>query len=446
MIVRMKKQVLKKNIKLKRSAPFVFSCKVIKKDTQLCLDLTNTKLVVNNVQTTEQDEKEQIESAEQSVSKQKSKRKKMWNAIFFVLNIVVVSVILFYQLSNENVTSLADLRGLKFYFLPILMLMFVLIMFLDAYRTNLFMKRSINRSRPYLCYKMCAVGKYYDNITPMSSGGEPSQIFYLSHRGLGASTSISVPMARYVVSQISWMIIGIVAVISIIFTGVMDVSVVLVVGLVGFIANFALTSFCLLLSMSKKLGNKLVVKVLRLLQKIRIVKNYEKQYDRVMNVVEGYQKTMKTYAKNKLFFFYTILISIAIFVITYTIPFVIYLMFGGTDYSLWFNMLVFSVIIELASSIIPLPGGTGMNEISFSVIFASVFPNGTVFWGLLFWRFMTYYLFLIQGIGIIIYDYVYGNRKFKWLQRKWELETESILFQEDQIKKYKKQQKKSKKL
>ncbi len=453
----MKKELLKKFnkfLKLGKSSQ-IFSCK--KKlnnedkslsSEQLALDLNNTKKInneINNeIENISYSEQEQLEDAEQSVSKQKGKKKKIWNAIFFVINIVVVCGILYYQLTHENISSFSELKGLKFYYIPVLLLIFATIMTLDAYRTNLFLKKSGNRSRPYLCYKMCAIGRYYDNITPMSSGGEPSQIFYMNHRGLNASSSISVPMARYVVSQMSWMIIGLTAVICIIFTNVMDVSVVLVIGLLGFAVNVTLLSVCLILSMSKRLGNKLVVKVLRFLQKIHVVKHYEKQYDKVMKVVVSYQNTMTTYAKNKWFFLYTLLISISIYILTYTMPYVIYLMLGGTNYAVWPNMLVFSVIIELGSSIIPLPGGTGMNEISFTVIFASVFPEGTVFWGLLFWRFMTYYIYILQGISIIIYDYFIGNRKFKWLQKKWELETESALFKEEQIRKYNKQRKKIK--
>ena len=389
-------------------------------------------------------EKEQIEEAEQTVSKQKSKKKKIWNAIFFVVNLVVVAGILAYQLTHENISSFSELNNLKFYYLPVLFGVFALIMVLDAHRTNCFLKRSGNRSRPYLCYKMCAIGRYYDNITPMSAGGEPSQIFYMNHRGLDASSSISVPMARYVVSQMSWILVGIVAVIFIAVTQVMDLSVVLVIGLVGFSANFLLLSACLILSMSKKIGNTLVVKILRLLQKMHIIKNYEKQYDRVMKVVENYQTTMKTYAKNKWFFLYTLLVSIFIYILTYTMPYLIYLMLGGTDYTLWGRMLIFCVIIDLGASIIPLPGGTGMNEISFTVVFTAFFPEGTVFWGLLFWRFMTYYIYILQGVGIVIYDYVYGNKKYRWLEKKWQLEKESISFQEEQIKKYKREQKKRK--
>ena len=201
----------------------------------------------------------------------------------------------------------------------------------------------------------------------------------------------------------------------------------------------------LVLSLSKKIGKKLVVKTLKLLQKMRIVKNYEKQYERVMKVVSGYQGTMSEYAKDVGFFIVIVLISILINIIHYSIPFFIYLLFGGTNIALWPNMLVLAVMIELAASFIPLPGGTGMNEISFTVMFAPYFTGGTIFWALLLWRFMSYYIYLLQGIGVIIYDYAIGNKKYNWQKRKWELEAESKLFREQQIKNYKKQKKQSKK-
>ena len=383
-------------------------------------------------------EEDKINEATKSVNERKSKKKKISNLLFFLFNIVVVAAILWYQLSKETVTSLSDIKNFKLFYLPIIILIFFTIMLLDTHRTNLFLRMSGNRSRPALCYKMCAIGKYYDNITPMSTGGEPSQIFYMNHRGLDASSSISVPMGRYVVSQMAWIIVGIFAVTMIAVLGVMDVSAIMIVGLVGFFANFFILSLCLFLSMNKKVGNKIVKKTLKFLQKIKVVKNYDKQYDRVNGVVVNYQSTMKTYAKRKWLFAYTVFISILIFVLTYTMPYVIYLMLGGTDYSMWLNMLVFSLIIDLASSIIPIPGGTGMNEISFSFVYESIFPNGTVFWGLLIWRFMTYYIFIIQGILIVIYDYFIGDKRYLWLKKKWELEEESVNFQQEQIKNYKK--------
>ena len=67
-------------------------------------------------------------------------------------------------------------------------------------------------------------------------------------------------------------------------------------------------------------------------------------------------------------------------------------------------------MIELASSCCPLPGGTGMNEITFSVLFTSYLPS-QVFVALLLWRFASYYFWIIIGLLTLTYDFFIGNKK-----------------------------------
>ena len=114
---------------------------------------------------------------------------------------------------------------------------------------------------------------------------------------------------------------------------------------------------------------------------------------------------------------------------------------GNPGFDTFVMFWVFTILIELASGFVPLPGGTGMSEVAFVLVFENLFPTGTVFWGLLLWRFMNYYIFLIQGLFVIIYDYVRGNKKYAWQKRKWELEAESNKFKQEQLKKYNKRTK-----
>ena len=151
---------------------------------------------------------------------------------------------------------------------------------------------------------------------------------------------------------------------------------------------------------------------------------------------------MAKYTKNIFSFIGLVFSQILQFVVQYTIPYLVFLSLGGTpDASTWIAMVLLNVLIDLASSFIPLPGGTGMSEVSFTIVFGNLFPNGTAFWGLLLWRFMTYYSYLVQGIGVTIYDYVWGDKKLEWQKKKWELETESAKFKQNQVKKYNKRTK-----
>ncbi len=56
-----------------------------------------------------------------------------------------------------------------------------------------------------------------------------------------------------------------------------------------------------------------------------------------------------------------------------------------------------------------------MAEISFNSLFASLFldNSGSIFWALLIYRIATYYLYILQGFVIIVYDIAYGDKKNK---------------------------------
>lgn len=387
----------------------------------------------------EEEHAEKLGEATQEVEKQKTKKKKITSFVTFLINIGVVVAILLVQVFNSNVESFDTIiakGNFKWQYGFVIMACFAVVMLLDTARSTMLLAQSSKKKRPFLCYKMNATGKYYDCITPMSTGGQPFQVFYLNKHGIDAGTSISIPIARYVIFQIAWTITSLFATI---YAGKLGDTgaLVSVASIVGFLLNFLMVVGVWLLSVSKRIGKVLVVKGIKLLKKMKIVKSYEKVYDKVMDTVNGFQSTMKVYTKNFKSFVVMILLAFVQFIANYAMPFFIYLMLGGVPtFEIFLKFWIFSVLVDLASGFIPLPGGTGMSEIGFIAVFTGVFPEGTVFWGLLLWRFMNYYIYLVQGLMILIYDYIWGNKKYKWQKRKWELEEESIKFKQDQLKKY----------
>ena len=214
------------------------------------------------------------------------------------------------------------------------------------------------------------------------------------------------------------------------------VNVISVAFYIGYGLNLGICLVTIFLSVSKSVGKKLVGWVLKFLKKIKIVKNYDKQYNKVLKVVSDYQTTMQEYAKAKGKFVLLLFISILQYILTYAIPFGIVCFFLGWRPDLFLQVFIMGVMIEMAASFIPIPGGSGVSELSFTALFASLFTEGTLFWALIIWRFMSYYIFIIQGIVVIMYDYFIGNKKYSWLKRKWELEAESTEFKEQKLKNY----------
>jgi uncharacterized protein (TIRG00374 family) len=298
--------------------------------------------------------------------------------------------------------------------------------------------------RPFLSYKLAALGKYYDAVTPMATGEQPFQIFYLAKRGMDTSTAISVPIAKYIISQFAWMTISIFAVIySIVNSTLSSSSVIFVIALVSFLLNFVLVSVVLMSAFSSKFGKIAVAKFLRFLEKIKVVKNYEKQYAKVIKTIEEYQEALKSYVKKIPVLIFNYFLSLLILIVNYSLLYLIYISLNKHfDASLYLEIIVKAIMIDIAVGVIPLPGGTGVSEISFTVLFSNIFINGTMFWGMLLWRIFHFYAMLLQGILIIIYDYFVGNKKYEWQKKKWELENESVEFKNKRLEEYKRKKRK----
>ena len=66
----------------------------------------------------------------------------------------------------------------------------------------------------------------------------------------------------------------------------------------------------------------------------------------------------------------------------------------------------------MASTILPLPGGTGMMEISFLIMFGtSDLLGSSVIIGLLVWRIISYYLLIVHGFGQTVIDAIVDSAK-----------------------------------
>lgn len=365
--------------------------------------------------------------AKESVVQHKSSKRKMWSFIFLVVNIAIVVALFLGMTEGGNMTSLKDLKVNGWWLAGSISMIFVLLK-LEQSKYKLLIKKSTKKKRPFLSYKVAIVGKYYDLITPLATGGQPFQVYYLTQRGVKASTAISIPVARYIFQQIIFTIfsviimIGSVTFLKVDFVGGTGSTIVSATCWVGFALNIIATSAIVLISTSK-LGHKIVVACLKLLHKMRIVKDYDKQYNKLIKTVEGYQRTMKFYAKSPKVMITMILLSVVSLIIQYSIPFLIYCTFVGFELNVWLQTMVVALIVDIAAAFIPLPGGSGVSELSFTAMFTALFGAET-FWALLLWRLITYYSQLLLGIGVSIYDYAIGDKKNQKLMAKWKEEAQ----------------------
>ncbi|HIT62719.1 MAG TPA: flippase-like domain-containing protein [Candidatus Caccovivens faecavium] len=382
---------------------------------------------------------EKLEEVNKEVKKINTKKQKIINICFLIFNIALVVAILLWNLlgSDEGFTPLSQLK-ISGWFVLIYLLCIAMLYFLDVLSINRMIYRKTYRSRWCLSYKSGAICRYYDAVTPMASGGQAFMASYLISHDVPASTALSIPLSKLVFQNFAWIIICAICLICASFNPQLSgFTFVSVASIIGFILALGMITVILFMSLSKN-GKKVVGWFIKILHKMHLIKNYEKKYQSTMKVVDDYQAIMREYSKSIWDIIYQIVLHGARNVVTNSMPFFIYCIFKGFPATgaaeLYSTFFMAAALIELSSSFIPLPGGSGMNELTFTIIFSNIGGlGGDTFWALLLWRFATYYFQLIQGLSIITYDTVYGNRKWKWTKKRSALQEESQIFKAKQI-------------
>ena len=110
---------------------------------------------------------------------------------------------------------------------------------------------------------------------------------------------------------------------------------------------------------------------------------------------------MKAFTKSPITLLLVGICTIGAIVSNGMIAYFIYRSFIEVPLVPWYDVFCKCIICDLAICFIPLPGGSGVSELSFNSLLGSLFTEGALFWGVLIWRVFTYYLHILLG-GIML--------------------------------------------
>ena len=428
-------EITEKRKRLRISAPILKNVKPLK--TNYLIDLKKSKYYPINVhkktvgRMVEVDEGKEVQNAKEAVQQQSTKKKKILSFAFFMINIVVIAIILFVQMDQGIVENPLDIKLNWWYILAAAGMVF-LIMFMETFKFNGLIRKATGKNRIGLGYKISALGRYYDVITPLATGGQPFQIFYSNKYGIRGGESFSIVMSEHMFQQVAYIILITVVLIGSCISnggitniilqhssiGVVEASLIATLAWIGYVIASALLLVMLVFSLSKKAGVGLVVGSLKAFC-FMFRKNYDKMFRKTMRTVSIWQNTMKKYKKATWIWISNVVLSVVYYLAMESIPYFIYCAFMGWDASVWLDIILLTMIIDLAASFNPLPSGTGISDLSFLAIFAAMFDVKNTFWALLIWKIFTYYIFIAQGLCVLTYDYFIGNKKLEKNKAKW---------------------------
>ena len=380
--------------------------------------------------------KEKLTEVATVTNKKQRKKSNITSIILLIVNIILVYFIassLFKSADDASLSNLFYSQGSRLNYLWFGLLCFVGIMGAQTLLIFTILKVTTGKGRCWLSYRASATEKYYDAVTPLAAGGQPIQIVYLAKRGVSPGVATSVPLIRIMVINFVNCFIALMLFIfvlpgieasnglSAILYGLLEI-----IAYIGVAINLTFSTILVIISNSKTFGRSLARGLIKIGYKLKIVKDYKASYRKLLRQVAEYQNSM-SYLKKHIGLLLSVLgCTFMEMLFTTAIPLTVVL--ALTDIQVASFAEFMSIYLEcwakcyvcfMASSFIPLPGGTGMMELSFVIMFSDLIGSNFVVWGFLLWRFFSYYMMIIQGfiliIGELIQKVIHAKRENKKL-------------------------------
>ncbi len=325
--------------------------------------------------------------------------------------ILMLAVTIYVILKNNELNDIINVmkQGNPLYILLGIVVMFVSLsceslIFLILFR---FLGEKIRFRR---CLKYTFLGFYYAGITPSASGGQPAQIYYMSRDGYRFTSSSIVILVVVIIYKI--VLIGLIG-----LTAILDSSFAFAnIGIVKwfFIFGFMVNLICILLYImifvSSNLLKRLIIRFINFFARLKIIRHKERKIDKIVELIDDY-KTGTGFIRNNL------IIILPVFIITliqrvllFTIPYIVYRYFGMNELS-YLDILTMQIILNTAVDNIPVPGGVGVAELAFQLLYKVVYSEAMIVPAMLLTRFVNFYIMLVISSVVAITAHLISMKK-----------------------------------
>lgn len=339
----------------------------------------------------------------------KSKKKKLFMIIFLIANILAIALtaILEFGGSKESVQpgEVLAIWGQNWIFILFAIACLAVLLSVETLKFAFFFKKVTGKFNLKLAWSTLIQGKYYDNITPSATGGQPFQVYHMSKHGIEPGRATAIAIMCFFLTQIAFTVSCFVL-ISIYGMNLVPEGIV-ITAYIGAVLAVITPVLLITASFIPKTAKKLLDLCVTLLVKIKIIKNREKAIEKVHDYIDEYSHSMALMKNMKGTLLVNLILSVISTLASASIPYFVILCCG--QHIPYFEVLTMCQMTYAAVSFIPTPGGSGAAEASFYIVFG-VLGGGFLFMGMLLWRFISFYSILFIGLGVIISSYTRNGK------------------------------------
>lgn len=318
-----------------------------------------------------------------------------------IILLAITIIVLICVLKDDFSNIINTLSGANYLWIVVALLCFLIGLAFEAkayqeiiqgYEYNYTFKKS---------YKMLLITKFFNGITPFSSGGQPMQVYMLKKDGIRLTKATNIIIQNFIIYQAALVAFGIIA-ISINYSLKLFTEVTLLKQLVtiGFLINTLVMVGLIVISFSSKFNHFIVEKSIFILSKLKLVKDKEKTLEKWREKVDDFHEGAEYLKNNKLLCLRTFIYNMIYLTLNYAMPyFVILALAKTTTDATILKSICASAYVLIMGSFVPIPGASGGIEYGYLKFFGNFISGTLLKASLLIWRTISYYLpMLIGGI------------------------------------------------
>ena len=337
--------------------------------------------------------------------KKSSKKSRILTGSFLAFSLAVVAVIAIREFGG---TQNRHIENPDFNVLYLLLAVgcFGVALLTESLKYSYMLKKRGFKTKKSLGFTAAVIGKYYDNLTPAGAGGQGFQMYHLSSAGCDAGTAGGLPILGFLGLQFAFVLIGLVTMIcGTAYIG--DLVFIRVTAIVGLVFYAFVPACILFFAVAPHILEAIVGWGTRMLGKLHILKDAEKTNAKAIESLQSYTDALRTFSKDKKQMVMIFILSLIYQLAFMCMPFFI-LKFFGAEMG-FIDCFCRVVYIYAAIAIIFTPGNSGAAEASFYTVF-SVLSDGEIFWGMLVWRALCYYSWIVLGAIVQFRDNIAAKK------------------------------------
>ena len=337
----------------------------------------------------------------------KEKKKIPWGLLYVLLTVVIL--IVFGLVNQEFVGMFSVIANLSLGFVALAVLMTGVFLVLEGEIIRLLLHCQGERVSFWTTLKIGLIGIYYSYITPSSTGGQPAQIVYLLRDKVSAGNSAAVLFVKFFAYQFSFVLCSVASLVYMYPTLQAESPNLIPMIIVG-ICIHGMWIIAIPLLFCAPVLHGMCGLVVRLLEKCTFLKKRALFIEKVRAFESDFSSYTEKFKSKMRYILLSVLRSIPQVILQMSVLCVVFRAFScDTPYP---ELLCMQTMLQAAVCFVPLPGASGAQEFGFSMFFGSYFASGDVLYtAVLVWRFFTYYLIVILGALLVVFDQLLYNRK-----------------------------------